>query len=261
VWVYDFIGERLNRVTFGGFNAGIWTPDGRRLIYFHGDTLNLEGPVQILSVSADNSGPATTLVDGGTWRRGAVGPASLSPDGKALLIVNDALAASDILVLELDAGPAAGAEPRPFLATAFNETDAQFSPDGRFVAYTSDESGASEVYVVPFPGPGRKSPVSRGGGAWPRWNPNGRELFYVAAGKLMAVDVETSPEFRAQTPHALLDVPPLVSGRGFPYDVSPDGQRFLMLRAGTGQGAQPAELRVVVNWIDELERGAPSAPR
>jgi hypothetical protein len=134
--------------------------------------------------------------------------------------------------------------------TSFRERDAAFSADGSVVAYTSDQSGTDEVYVVPYPGPGARVPISRGGGALPRWR--GRELFYVSGGNLMSVEVETAPTLRATPPRLLFAIPPLSSFGGISYDVSPDGTQFLMLKAGTG--SQQVDLRVVVNWIDELER-------
>ncbi len=102
--------------------------------------------------------------------------------------------------------------PRGFAVTSFRETGAVFSPDGNFIAYTSDESGTDEVYVAPYPGPGGRLPVSRGGGALPRWR--GRELFYVSGGNLVNVEVETAPTLRVSTPRVLFAIPPLASFGG-----------------------------------------------
>ena len=142
------------------------------------------------------------------------------------------------------------------MATSFREARAIFSA-ANFVAYTSDQSGSEEVYVVPYPGPGGQVQVSRGGGTLPRWSPNGRELYYVSGGNLMSAAVETGPALRASAPRTVFPLPPLVSYGGHPYDVSPDGMRFLVLKAGSG--LQQVELRVVVNWIDELERAERAA--
>jgi len=147
-------------------------------------------------------------------------------------------------------------ELRDFIATGFDETSPAFSPDGRYIAYSSNESGTTEVYVVPYPGSGAKTQVSRRGGQLPVWNPNGRELFYVSAGKeLMAVDVETATTFSAQTPRALFAMPPYMAQRGMPYDVSADGTRFLVRKSVVSVG-QPGELRIVLNLVDEIERRA-----
>lgn len=267
VWIYELDGDRFNRITFEGANLGVvWMPDGKRLIYSHGESLvavTTRGTTELRSVPTDSSSPASTLVGSANWMRMIVAATSVSSDGKALLIGNNLSGAADVLELTFDEGspPAAStAAPRPFVATAFRESWARFSPDGRFVAYTSNESGRDEVYVVPYPGPGGKSQVSRGGGTMPRWNRNGKELFYLSGGKLMSVEVETSATFRVLTPRALFDTPPLVQQAGVPYDVSPDGTRFLMLKSGARAG-QLTELRVVINWIDELERAAPAARR
>ncbi|HEX5045979.1 MAG TPA: protein kinase [Gammaproteobacteria bacterium] len=257
LWTYDLSGDQPVPATFGGVNyGGLWTADGRALIGAHLDSSNPGAPLQIQSVPADNSAPPTDLgVRDGDWRRGTVGPSSLSPDGKTLLIMNDAGSNTDILAVDLGAasGSAPGAEPRPFVVTGFSETGPAFSPDGRLVAYTSNKSGTREIYVQPYPGPGGQWQVSLGGGRSPRWNPNGRELFYLNGDKLMAAEVETSPVFRVLERRALFTVPRLVAGRGIPYAVFPDGQGFLMLRADS---PQTAELKVVVNWLDEFERGA-----
>jgi serine/threonine-protein kinase len=264
VWIYELDGDRFNRITFEGANFGvIWTPDGKRLIYLHADSVAAVGGtrMELRSVPTDGSGAASTLVGSANWMRGGFYATSVSPDGKALLLAAEG--ATDVLALTLDEGspPAVStAAPRPFVATAYRESWATFSPNGRFVAYTSNESGRDEVYVVPYPGPGGKSQVSLGGGTMPRWNRNGKELFYLSAGKLMNVEVDTSATFRVLTPRALFDTPPLVQNRGLSYDVSPDGTRFLMLKSGAS-AEQQTELRVVINWIDELERVAPAARR
>ena len=126
----------------------------------------------------------------------------------------------------------------------------QFSPDGKWVAYESNETGRNEIYVVPFPGPGGKSQVSTDGGAQPRWNRNGRELFFRSGAKMMAVDVETGAVFRAGTPRMLFEK---VSSD---YDVAPDGRRFLMLKPAVTT-TDSSELHVILNWFDDLRRRVP----
>ena len=192
--------------------------------------------------------------------RGVFIPTSIAPDGTAVAGMSGLPAAHDISILTLNdalagSGGAVG-ELREFIATSFDEGSPVFSPDGRYIAYTSNETGPAEVYVKPYPGPGGATLVSRRGGEWPSWNPSGREFFYVSADKkLMVVDVETATTFRAQTPHALFTMPPFVAGRGTPYDVAADGSRFLVRKQAVST-AQPAELRIVLNLVDELERGA-----
>jgi Tol biopolymer transport system component len=143
--------------------------------------------------------------------------------------------------------PVPRGKPRPFSDTAFNESLAQVSPDGRWVAYTSDESGKNQVYARPFPGPGGKTPISIEGGEDPRWSHNGRELFYRDAGKnqLMAVDIQTVPAFRAGKPHALFAL------GAVSWDVAPDGKRFLVVKEPESNGR-----RGQVGGGGQLVRGA-----
>jgi serine/threonine-protein kinase len=257
--MYEFDGDRMSRLPLDGANfAAVWTADSRRLVYMHTRTFAARPTIsEVRSVPADQSGPPTSITGPTDWMRGIPVPTSLSADGRTLLVTNDSLVAGDVLGFELGGGldPKTISAPRDFLVTNFRERHAAFSPDGNAVAYTSDQSGADEIYVAPYPGPGGRLSVSQGGGAFPRWS--GRELFYVSGGNLMSVDVETAPLLRASTPRVLFAIPPLADYGGSPYDVSPDGTRFLMLKAGTG--SQPVELRVVVNWLDELERAERAA--
>ncbi len=134
----------------------------------------------------------------------------------------------------------------------------QFSPDGRWPVYISDESGRFEIYVQPYPGPGGKWQISTEGGTEPMWNPNGRELFYRSGDKMMAVDIATQPSFAAGKPRMLfegqyqLSPVPAVN-----YDVSPDGQRFLMVKPSEQQQAPP-QINIVLNWFEELKRRVPA---
>ena len=144
---------------------------------------------------------------------------------------------------------AADSKLQPFLESTFRKRQGRFSPDGKWVAYTSNESGRDEVYVVPNPGPGGKTPVSTEGGTTPTWARNGRELFYRNGNKMMAVDVAAGAAFRAGAPKVLFEHPG-------DFDVAPDG-RFLMIKPAAQQ-VQTVELRVVVNWFEELRRRVPA---
>jgi serine/threonine-protein kinase len=148
---------------------------------------------------------------------------------------------------------AAGHQPQPFLVTPFSERKASFSPDGKWLAYVSDESGQDEVYVQRFPETGEKLQISVGGGDEPGWAPSGRELFYRNAGKMMAVPVTTTPKFVAGKP--LLLFGGLYFYNTLPnrsYDVAPDG-RFVMVKEPAGEGA-PRNINVILNWGGELKR-------
>ena len=139
--------------------------------------------------------------------------------------------------------------PKPFLATPFDETSPTFSPDGRSIAYVSDETGVPEVYVQSFPGPGRKRQVSIGGGTTPFWRGDGRELVYRDGQRMVAVSVSTATTLQVGQPQELLRLPP----RTTEVAMAPDGQRFLLVQREGADLVAP-ELDVVVNWFRELSK-------
>jgi dipeptidyl aminopeptidase/acylaminoacyl peptidase len=178
-------------------------------------------------------------------------PFSWSQDGQLLAFIElNPNTGYDIWVLRMGERKA-----QPFLRTPFNETAPRFSPDGRWLAYESDESGRYEIYVQPYPGPGGKWQISTEGGQEPAWNRNGRELFYRSGNKVMAVDIATQTSFTAGKPHMLFEGQYQPSPASFPnYDVSPDGQRFLMLKPTEQEQAAPTQINVVLNWFEELKQ-------
>ncbi len=198
--------------------------------------------------ASDGSGDSELLVPG-WWV-----PYSWSSDGKILALYNRAPTGRDIYTLSLEGDRT----PLPFVVTPFNEHSPTFSPDGRYIAYVSDESGDDEVYVQPFPGPGSKVTVSMQGGREPVWSADGTELFYRRGNDLMVVPISTTPTLELETPQPLLDVSAFASVRKGPggrnYDVSRDGERFLFV----GRGEYPRDLHVVLNWFQELERLVPT---
>ena len=150
----------------------------------------------------------------------------------------------------LDIGVIENGTPRMLAPTEFNERAPRFSPDGMWIAYESDRSGQSEVYLTPYPGPGEEQLVSTGGGADPRWSPDGREIFYrVGAGQINSVSVRTTPSLDLGAPQKLFDIPDMVVGAGF--DVHPDGQRFVVVR-GRGSESGSTQINVVLNWQEEF---------
>jgi eukaryotic-like serine/threonine-protein kinase len=193
-------------------------------------------------------------------------PTSWSPDGKVLAFMEvNPTTRVDIWVLRMG-DPSRGSgqvrNAQPFLRTPFDEGAAGFSPDGRWLAYMSDESGRYEIYVQPYPGPGGKWQVSTEGGTEPVWNPNGRELFYRSGDKMMVVDIATQPGFAAGKPRILFE------GRYQPspvqsadYDISRDGQRFLMLKPSESAEAAPTQINVVLNWFEELKQKVPTGKK
>ena len=165
---------------------------------------------------------------------------------------------NDIYELSLRGDPT----PRPLLKTPAYEGGPQLSPDGRWLAYASDESGRYEIYVQPYPGPSGKWQISTEGGTEPVWNRNGHELFYRSGNKMMTVDIATQPSFATGKPKVLFAGQYVPTPVTFPnYDVSPDGQRFLMLKASDQAQAAPTQINVVLNWFEELKRRVPSGTK
>ncbi len=149
---------------------------------------------------------------------------------------------------------------KTLLATEFRETHPQISPDGRWLAYTSDESGQGEIYVRPFPGMDGKWRVSREGGTEPLWSADGRELFYRDGRAVLAVSVETASAFRSGDPRVLFSGPYRRWSTGYSghtYDVTPDGERFVMIRESETD-LTGGEIIVIQNWLEELERLVPT---
>ena len=258
-WIYDLTRNTLTRVTFeehqniADSSPAMWFPDGEKITF--GTKREDDGQMQIYWMSADGRGQAERLTPSGDHRRG---PASWSPDGKVLTVVDEPPGRGmDIWTLSL------GAEPQlqPFLQTDFWELQPMFSPDGRWIAYASNESGQFEVYVQPYPGPGEKIQISTRGGIQPVWSRDGRELYYFqgagfrSGNELMSVPVELGPTFTAGQPQVVLEGD-FEKGPGFwsNYDVSPDGKSFYMVKRTT---EPPREIHVILNWFEELQRLAP----
>jgi Tol biopolymer transport system component len=247
IWLYDLGRDTLTRLTFEGSGNvdPVWTPDGKRVV-FKGTGNRLFWQL------ADGSAGAEPLTS--SELAGNNVPGSWSPDGQVLAFMEiNPNTGYDVYTLPLKDG-----KPQPFVHTPSLETAPRFSPDGHFIAYVSDESGRLEVYVRPYPGPGGKWQISTEGGAEPVWNPKGRELFYRSGNKMMAVDIATQPTFSPGKPKMLFEGPYVPTPRSFPdYDVSPDGQRFLMLKANELAQA-PAQINVVLNWFEELKQKVPT---
>ena len=244
VWLYEFARETLTRLTLQeGLSAlPAWTPDGKRVAF----TSRTDGPLNLFWQLADGSGGPERLTTSGYSHT----PMSWSPDGQEMLFgeVNPETG-FDILVLRTGDQTV-----RPFLRTPFNESTPRLSPDGRWLAYASDESGRQEIYVQPYPGPGGKWPISAEGGREPAWNRNGRELFFRSGDRMMAVDVTSKPGFAAGKPRVLFEgsyEPTVFTVAN--YDVAPDGQRFLMLKRTDQRAAAPTQITLVLNWLEELK--------
>jgi serine/threonine-protein kinase len=263
VWVYDLTRGTRTRLTFGDGIEGpaVWSPDGSELIYSSDE----DGSDDLYRKPADGSGDPVQL----THEDLQIFVSDWSSDGRYVLALRIGQAdeekgwqaGADIGYIDLEGD----GDFQPFLATQFQESEASFSPDGRWVAYQSNESGRNEVYVRPFPPTGGRWQVSDEGGAYPRWARDGSELFYRTDEGIMAVGVRaTGDGFGASRPRLVVSgsfvggiggVP--VGGSTFAdYDVGPDG-RFVVFPS-PGEEAPNVQLaRVVVNWFAELRRLAP----
>ncbi len=251
-YVYDFARGVLTKMSLDGMShAPVWSPDGKQ-IGFRSWKL---GGMTMWSMPADRSGPEQRLYD----QKGMQSVVSWSPDGANIAYVDLFPETSmDILVLPLKGER----KPIPIARTKFVEGSPKFSPDGKWLAYCSNESGRAEVFVQPFPGPGPKIQVSTDGGTDPLWRRLGGELYYRNGDKMMVVDVRTQPTFTAGRPRLLWEghysagmssscgAPGVTS---FNYDVTPDGQRFLMVK-DVHQDVASNKIQVVLNWTEELKR-------
>jgi Tol biopolymer transport system component len=246
IWVLDRDANTFRRLTFdSGSLDPVWSPDGRR-IAFGAKPGGRHFGRAVRWIPAGGADSAETLLP---FEHGQH-PAEFAPDGRALLLqIRHTVSGWDLWILPLPGER----RPQPYLQGPSDEHSPAVSPDGRWLAYVSDEAGQNEVYVRPFPMPGNPVQVSSGGGREPRWAPSGRELFYRGQRGMVAVPVSTSPSFRAGRGTVLFDDKPYLSHEvGAAYDVHPDGRRFLMIR----RGAETPQVVVVLNWFDQLRAEA-----
>jgi len=233
--VYDRDRGVLMRVVANGAlnNAPVWTPDGKDLLF---DSVGPSEKRGIYRIAADGSS-APQLVRETTISSHVTAIAG----GYAAVMVNDPATSADLWLLSLGNQ----SDMRPFKQTPAAERQGTLSPDGRWMAYASNESGHSEIYVEPVPGPGGRWQISTNGGEQPRWVRNGREIVYRIGTKMMSAAVQTQPNFGAAKPVELFDRKFDRGGSVGGYDVTPDGQTFVMARS---EQANPIEIRVVVGW-------------
>lgn len=206
-----------------------------------------------------NSSPQTICDSSQATRQGSRARIRFSPDGSALTFFSwSPETGFDLWLLRLDGiDPYVTKPPKPevLVRTRFGEAWGQFSPDGRWIAYMSNESGRYEVYVRPYPGPGPRVQISTDGGMEALWHPSGRQLFYRSGTRYFAVDVRLAPAFEAGKPRVLFDSP-WVDIPGHELNLSPDGERFLDVHNPQRQPQQT--LTVITNFFDELRRRVPA---
>jgi len=255
VWTYELTGNTsIRRLTFGGTSQiGVWTPDGKR-ITFRSDR-DGEG---LFWQAADGSGIAERL---STVEKASSGvyhsPLEWSPDGKTLtFFISRGDGGGSVWTLS----PDGDRKPKPlFTSESSNMRRTSFSPDGQWIAYSSNEEGDFSVYVQPYPPTGAKYKISaRTGADSPLWTPDGKQIIFADGRRLMSVDVQTKPSFAFTEPKALnIEIE---NTQGRPYDITPDGKQFLVMqRAAESTTTERAvqQINVVLNWFRELQERVP----
>jgi Tol biopolymer transport system component len=264
IWVKDLERGTTSRVTHlpGRNNAPLWTPDGKGIVF----SSSRQAAPGIYWIRADGAGEAQRLTDSKTLQLQA--PRAFSPDGRRLAYVQFG---ADIhweiwtAPMEGDRDHPQFGKPEPFLRTSFSETEPAFSPDGQWLAYSSNESGKFELYVRPFPGPGGKWQISTGGGMYPIWSRDGRRLFFLTPDWhiMVARYAGKRGSFAAGKPQAWSQKKLIYLGGNSPYDLAPDGERFAVVLNAGGAPEQERKsvdnVTVLLNFFDELGRKVPSS--
>ena len=260
IWLYDWERDALTRLTFAGVQnvEPVWTPDGTRIVY---SSQEKDGTINLWWMRADGAGDAQRL----TESKSSQYARSWLPDGKVLAFHQYNTDTNwDIMTLPIEGNEKSGwkpGEPKPFVNSAFLEREPAFSPDGRWLAYHSNETGVLEVYVRPFPGPGGKWQISNGGGVAPKWSRDSKELFYrtTTNSKIIVVTYTASGDsFHAGKPQ--LWSPGEFTDRGTTYnfDLHPDGKRFAVLKTpGTDKTSPVNKVSFIFNFFDELRSKFP----
>jgi serine/threonine-protein kinase len=260
IWVYEWDRDTLTQLTFdpGQDQGPAWTPDGRRIL-FSSDRAKPGGVSNLYWVNADG-GDVTRLTDSSHMQVGA----SWHPSGKFVVFMEERGASQfDLMILPMEGDEVRGwtpGKPAVFLSNPATKVLPVFSPDGRWVAYVSNEAGGRllDTYVRPFPGPGGKWRVSSGGGGFPRWSPTSRELLFVQLPNVMVAPYDVvGDSFRADKPR--LWSPTGIRGVGLssPYDIHPDGKRLAVVGKRDEDTSAHDTVVFVFNFFDELRRLAP----
>ena len=233
-----------------GFNIDpLWTPDGKRIVFR--SRRSESGAQAIYWTPADGSGSAEVLLSDADMVPGSWAPGGMMP----LTSLPAASNRRDLWILDLRSG----GPPEPVLTASYNEGWGAVSPDGQWLAYVSDESGEDEIWVRPFRAAGAAEQISVDGGIEPVWSPDGAELFYRQGDRFLVVDIETERALRSGAPRELFRGRYDLSPTGHQhYDIAPDGQHLAVIHLG---GDDAGELRLIVDWAQELGRLVPAGPQ
>ena len=259
IWVYDWARDTLTQLTFDREDRGpVWTPDGRRIV-FASDRAKA-GISNLYWVNADGTGDVTRLTDSpeNQWAT------SWHPSGKFLAFHESPGGATgyDLMILPMEGDAVQGwrpGKPTVFLSTPASEQTPMFSPDGRWIAYVSNEAGSNfEVYVRRFPGPGGPWRVSMEGGAFPRWSATALELLFLSQGKVMVAPYTVvGDSFRADKPQVWSPTGYISLYSASQYDLHPDGKRLAILAAPDQGSVVQDKVVFVFNFFDYLRKLAP----
>ncbi len=249
IYVWNIVPGTLSRLTFDqSWHANpLWTPDGKRITFF----TTREGKPGIYWKAADGTGKDELLFALGGR---AIFPSSWAHDGKMLAVTEfsnlTTPTISDIGAVSIEGG----AKYKPLLKEKHSESQPQISPDGKWMAYVSNESGRSEIYVCPFPGieEGGKWQLTREGGDAPLWSSDSRELFCRSSDRVMAIPLKPDPDFSLVTPRMLFHG----AYDSLGWDISPDNRRFLLMKE-VAEGGSPRKINIVLNFFQEMKQLAP----
>ena len=245
IWLFDRVAKGgLTRLTFdGSASRPLWTPDGLRIVY------QRNGNAQDLAwIAADGSAPAESLVVADDDQVAS----AITPDGRTLVMREGGVPAKRrISIVSLDSSRTT----RPIISSPFDNHSPSLSPDGRWIAYVSNETNLNQVYVRSFPGPGGKFQITRDGGVEPIWSRTGREIFYRIGDKVMTVPVTAATTFTHGEPRELFSIRAQQGPNHVMYDVTADGEKFIMIRPA--QPTEQSSLVVLLNWFDNHRTPTP----
>lgn len=239
IWMHDMAARTLSRLTFDrSGQRPAWTPDGRRVVYERRGSESAD----LAWIAADGSSQAESLT---------VAPQdqvveSFTPDGRTMVIAEALLGGKrSISTVNMDSAR----KPTSLLSSETQNFSPSLSPDGRWMAYVSDETGRLEVYVRPFPGPGGRWQISKDGGNEPRWSPTGREIFFRSGTAMMAADVQAGTQFASGAVRELFRTTAASSTFHTNYDVTRDGQTFIMVQP---KASNDQNVVILLNWFENL---------